>query len=1042
MKRNCALRSMSYGAAMKIIAVPLLMLFTSAQQEVSAEPRAGRIDRITPAAARSGERVTVEGIGFGGPNVTIHVGGVSALVVAATGHQATFVVPRNLAPGFQVVDATNPGTHSGSIGFRVLEGVLLQGSPSSPAIDAVFDVAPVRADPGQIDRHLILTRLELRFAADSTVGQVNAALRAVEGGIVSMSRGLPVVAIAVPRPPSVAVLEALADALSVAPGISWAFLAHEPAEQVVPASSSSTSDQQLLPIRFPAAWNAMQLALQDCATRKVPVLVADNFIRPTPPSHIGFAVQIPNFLPSPPDESGDDTHGYDVTTTLAALFDDHSLTGANPFSQCLDITAVQVGGLGNFQAIDRIVRNFPSQGPFILNFSIGFNYDCVPETLPNGEQRCTPASIAQSIPTAYARANLGGYWKLRTLDRWDDFFAAASAGNNRDELGARIYPGLGVARYNSALTTAEESDPLFGFIQDTRLWKSTLADAALPDLTATSDQVARLRADLVHDGLDQVGASTNSLVVGSTKQGATFADLRLSAFSGSQADVAAVGENIATFSPGTAVAGTSFSTPQVAGLASYLWLLSNDLRSEPASVTREAIVENARLVALAGPVVDAYATVLSLDAEELPTPASAPVRLAILDVNNDGRFDESDIATFLAHFLDGQGNPVEPATADYSRFDLNGDGFTGGSRTESFDLDRIGSTQFGATKYSSAVSQQIEGQAISFDANALTDMEILCYYAYSALYTGDTAARAQLVGGCAGVRVRVTPGGVALTPGQSQQFTAQVTGAQDVMVTWAIDGVNGGNSNVGTVSDAGLYTAPSTGTHTVRATSVADPRGFGEATVTVRAAGSVRVVRTSAFGHAVACASAPGGRGSCDPEDSTVDTPALTLHAFATIAPATDGASSASADLDVDSHFELDPVSGSLTSVSGSADATVSATIVNLTLDSGHEASATAMGGMFLDFEITSGSFTFVLSGTPGGDGFAFAGLLDAVAFPAQQIVQLDANGTPVTGVLPPGRYRVLVNLDTGAGAGSRNLFDTDSESASYDFTFTLAPAP
>src|SRR6185437_1757981 len=308
---------------------------------------------------------------------------------------------------------------------------------------------------------IILTRLELRFAADATVGQVNNALRAVDGGIVSMSRGFPVVAIALPRPPSVTALQAIADRLSAAPGITWAFLAREAAEQVLPASASSTQDQQLLPLRFPAAWNAMQLALQDCTTRKVPVLVADNFVRPAPPSHIGFASQVPNFLPSPPDDSGDDTHGYDVTTTLAALFDDHSLTGANPFSQCLDVTAVQIGGLGAFQAIDRVVRNFPSSGPFILNYSIGFNYDCVPETLPNGETRCTPASIAQAIPTAYERAYIGGYWKLRSHDRWDDFFAAASAGNNRDELGARIYPGLGTALYNSALTTAEDADPLF-----------------------------------------------------------------------------------------------------------------------------------------------------------------------------------------------------------------------------------------------------------------------------------------------------------------------------------------------------------------------------------------------------------------------------------------------------------------------------------------------------------------------------------------------------------------------------------------------------
>src|SRR5258708_36110192 len=35
-------------------------------------------------------------------------------------------------------------------------------------------------------------------------------------------------------------------------------------------------------------------------------------------------------------------------------------------------------------------------------------------------------------------------------------------------------------------------------------------------------------------------------------------------------------------------------------------------------------------------VIDAYATILSLDQATLPTTNSAPVRLAILDANNDG----------------------------------------------------------------------------------------------------------------------------------------------------------------------------------------------------------------------------------------------------------------------------------------------------------------------------------------------------------------------------------------------------------------------
>src|SRR5207247_7907018 len=108
------------------------------------------------------------------------------------------------------------------------------------------------------------------------------------------------------------------------------------------------------------------------------------------------------------------------------------------------------------------------------------------------------------------------------------------------------------------------------------------------------------------------------------------------------------------------------------------------------------------------------------------------IRLSILDVNDDGKFDQADVALYLNHFfLDANGNAVgEPAKADYSRYDLNGDGFTGGTKKARFDLDRTGSTQYGATNYAT-VSQAIEGNILEFSENGLTDLQILCYYAYS-----------------------------------------------------------------------------------------------------------------------------------------------------------------------------------------------------------------------------------------------------------------------------------------------------------------------
>ena len=48
-------------------------------------------------------------------------------------------------------------------------------------------------------------------------------------------------------------------------------------------------------------------------------------------------------------------------------------------------------------------------------------------------------------------------------------------------------------------------------------------------------------------------------------------------------------------------------------------------------------------------------------------------------------------------------------------------------------FDRKGSTRFGAASYSK-VTEKINGLDVAFDENALTDLEILCYYAVAALH--------------------------------------------------------------------------------------------------------------------------------------------------------------------------------------------------------------------------------------------------------------------------------------------------------------------
>jgi hypothetical protein len=80
--------------------------------------------------------------------------------------------------------------------------------------------------------------------------------------------------------------------------------------------------------------------------------------------------------------------------------------------------------------------------------------------------------------------------------------------------------------------------------------------------------------------------------------------------------------------------------------------------------------------------------------------------------------------------------------------------------------------------------------------------------------------------------VSISPLRAALTTGQSQAFTATVTGNAVTCVNWEVDSIPGGNSAVGTVSATGVYSPPTAaGAHTVVARSVADTTATASASV-------------------------------------------------------------------------------------------------------------------------------------------------------------------------------------------------------------------
>jgi serine protease len=120
------------------------------------------------------------------------------------------------------------------------------------------------------------------------------------------------------------------------------------------------------------------------------------------------------------------------------------------------------------------------------------------------------------------------------------------------------------------------------------------------------------------------------------------------------------------------------------------------------------------------------------------------------------------------------------------------------------------------------------------------------------------------------VEVSVTPGQVSLIAGGTQAFTATVTGASNTAVSWEVNTVPGGSASFGTITSAGVYTAPadvsSTLVVTVTAVSAADTSRSGSVQVTVTPTPIASVVsntttNTTTTGGTAAAPSGGGGGG-------------------------------------------------------------------------------------------------------------------------------------------------------------------------------------
>ena len=620
---------------------------------------------------------------------------------------------------------------------------LLAGNGSDRALAALPSVSPTRAATEDIENGVLLSRISVVLKLDATVADVNAAAQTAGATAFAFARAnSPFLTLTVPRQTNAAALEQLAARLNGLAGIVFADAARLAQQLELPNTGQATALVEeldyLLATRFPAAWNARGLAENGCASRKVTVIVPDFYFGL--PGNFLDQMQgsiVSPVLPSEPlSTETPNAHGYEVVGVLTAKFDAVLAHGANPLPACLRVHIVDAHDIDFFALIDRLVEAIQAEtGPVIVSSSFGYVYDKAfcPQACKLSD--ITPA-FAAALRISVERHFLEGImWASFAMQPGiaDRVLLVQAAGNDADSVPGSLYAGLRSARLGSPIAIAAVLDELDSVLGDSALW--TAADPALPALTLDAATIATLK--LLRDGVVPLAGTTdrNLVLVGSTTNKPLLADLTVSAFSDNGAALFAVGELVSTIDF-QLLQGTSFAAPQVAGLASYLWLLDADLRSQPVAETLKLIRATSRSNGLVGGVIDAYGAVLALDSRQGST---RRIRRALVDVNNDGNFDHLDLLQFQAAYgLTDPSRPSIPSTRDYSRFDLNGDGFTGGIITDRFDLDASG---IDAGSAANSVTLSIEGYQVTMNEAALSDIQILCFYAYSPLYATSPVNR-------------------------------------------------------------------------------------------------------------------------------------------------------------------------------------------------------------------------------------------------------------------------------------------------------------